>query len=63
MKAGIWKWAPILAFAIAIPGYAGDTAKPLVVASQGSFFVGGETKTSKALSGSTTGPGAGVEAT
>ena len=61
MKAGIWKWAPIWALAIAIRGYAGDTAKPLVVASQGSFFVGGETKTSKALSGSTTGPGAGVE--
>jgi pimeloyl-ACP methyl ester carboxylesterase len=61
MKAGIWKWAPILALAMTIPSYAGDEAKPLVVASQGSFFVGGETKTSKELSGSTTGPGAGVE--
>ena len=41
--------------------YGGENAKPLVVGSQGSFFVGGETKTSKEFSGSTTGPGAGVE--
>lgn len=57
MKAGIW----ILAICTTIAGYAGEAAKPLVLASQGSFFVGGETKTSKELSGSTTGPGAGVE--
>ena len=61
MKAGIRTWALTVAVAAAIPSYAGDTAKPLVVASQGSFFVGGETKTSKELSGSTTGPGAGTE--
>src|SRR3984957_9504685 len=60
MKSGIWKWVPAIALA-AMAAYAGDSAKPLVVASQGSFFVGGESKTSKELSGSTTGPGAGVE--
>jgi pimeloyl-ACP methyl ester carboxylesterase len=38
---------------------AGDTSKPLVIESQGSFFVGGETKTSSELTGATTGPGAG----
>ncbi len=55
------KWALIAAVSMVIPSYAAETAKPLVVASQGSFFVGGETKTSKDLSGSTTGPGAGLE--
>ena len=58
MKAVICTWAVMVA-AATISGYAGE--KPLVLASQGSFFVGGETKTSKNLSGSTTGPGAGVE--
>ena len=61
MQAAISRWALIAAVCMVIPGYAAETAKPLVVASQGSFFVGGETKTSKELSGSTTGPGAGLE--
>src|SRR5271154_4898366 len=61
MRSTIATWALMLAASTAIPSYAGETAKPLVVASQGSFFVGGETKTSKELSGSTTGPGAGLE--
>src|SRR6202167_4423893 len=61
MKATLLTWTAILAVSTTIQAYAGENAKPLVVASQGSFFVGGETKTSKALSGSTTGPGAGVE--
>src|SRR5580704_3207461 len=61
MKAGFLASSSIVVIAAAIPLYAGDAAKPLVLASQGSFFVGGETKTSKELSGSTTGPGAGVE--
>jgi pimeloyl-ACP methyl ester carboxylesterase len=60
MQATISRWALIAAVSLTA-GYAADTAKPLVVASQGSFFVGGETKTSKELSGSTTGPGAGLE--
>ena len=51
----------VLAILTTFPIYAADAAKPLVLASQGSFFVGGETKTSKQLAGSTTGPGAGVE--
>ncbi|HEX5227602.1 MAG TPA: hypothetical protein VFW44_07820 [Bryobacteraceae bacterium] len=38
---------------------AGDASKPLVIASQGSFFVGGETKNSSELTGATQGPGAG----
>ncbi len=61
MKAGIWTGTLILAVAAAIPDYAGESAKPLVVGSQGSFFVGGQIKTSKQLSGSTAGPGGGVE--
>src|SRR5580704_16282224 len=61
MKAGFLASSSIVVIAAAIPLYAGDAAKPLVLASQGSFFVGGESKTSKELSGSTTGPGAGVE--
>jgi hypothetical protein len=61
MKAALSKWILILAVSTTIPSHAGETTKPLVVASQGSFFVGGETKTSKELSGSTTGPGAGLE--
>jgi pimeloyl-ACP methyl ester carboxylesterase len=61
MKACFCAWVSILAVMTTAPGYAAETAKPLVVASQGSFFVGGETKTSKELSGSTTGPGAGLE--
>ena len=59
IKTGICTCAVILTAATTI--YAGETPKPLVLASQGSFFVGGETKTSKDLSGSTNGPGAGVE--
>jgi hypothetical protein len=58
MKTVICTWLVLLAASI-MPGLGAD--KPLVVASQGSFFVGGETKTSKDLSGSTTGPSAGVE--
>jgi hypothetical protein len=60
MKPGVWIGIMACAMAAA-PAFAGDSAKPLVLASQGSFFVGGETKTSKELSSSTTGPGAGVE--
>jgi hypothetical protein len=44
---------------MALPGVAADASKPLVLASQGSFFVGGETKTSKYLSGNPNGPGGG----
>src|ERR1700733_1682964 len=61
MKTALLTWIAILAISTTIRAYAGENAKPLVVGSQGSFFVGGETKTSKELSGSTTGPGAGVE--
>jgi pimeloyl-ACP methyl ester carboxylesterase len=61
MKACFCAWASILTVMTMAPSYAGETAKPLIVASQGSFFVGGETKTSRELSGSTTGPGAGLE--
>jgi hypothetical protein len=61
MQTAISRWALTAAVSLMTSGYAADTAKPLVVASQGSFFVGGETKTSKELSGSTTGPGAGLE--
>jgi hypothetical protein len=61
MKVSFCAWASVLCAATMAPVFAADTPKPLVVASQGSFFVGGETKTSKELSGSTTGPGAGVE--
>jgi pimeloyl-ACP methyl ester carboxylesterase len=59
MKMTSWPWAAILAAVATIPSYAGEAAKPLVLASQGSFFVGGETKTSKELNASSTGPGAG----
>src|SRR5262245_45725567 len=55
MKALHWKSILILAVAIAIPGFGqnknengkrrDDLKKPLVIASQGSFFVGGESKT------------------
>ena len=38
----------------------GDASKRLVIESQGSFFVGGETKNSGELTGATTGPGAGA---
>jgi pimeloyl-ACP methyl ester carboxylesterase len=61
MRAALLTWTAILAVSTTIQAYAGENAKPLVVGSQGSFFVGGETRTSKELSGSTTGPGAGVE--
>jgi len=59
MKTRGWPWASILAVVAAIPGHAGETPKPLVLASQGSFFLGGETKTSKQLNANTAGPGAG----
>lgn len=61
MKAGTWAGTLSLVVAAALPSLAGEAAKPLLLASQGSFFVGGETKTSRELSGSTTGPGAGQE--
>ena len=51
----------ILAAVTMLPSYAGDSSKPLVIESQGSFFVGGESKTSKELSANTAGPGAGDE--
>jgi len=44
---------------MALPSSTVAQSKPLVLASQGSFFVGGESKTSKELTSSTTGPGAG----
>jgi len=56
MRTILWALAAVAAM---IPGYGGEAAKPLVLASQGSFFVGGETKTSKQLNANTTGPGAG----
>jgi pimeloyl-ACP methyl ester carboxylesterase len=59
MKAAFFAGASI--FMMVTAASAAEKATPLIVASQGSFFVGGETKTSKELSGSTTGPGAGVE--
>ena len=49
----------ILATVTMLPSYAGESSKPLVIESQGSFFVGGESKTSKELSANTAGPGAG----
>lgn len=39
--------------------YGAEPSKPLVLASQGSFFVGGETKSSEYLSGNPNGPGGG----
>jgi hypothetical protein len=59
MKAYLSSWALVLMAGTALPSFAGETSKPLVIESQGSFFVGGETKASAALSASTTGPGAG----
>ena len=56
MKAHLSRWSLILAVVTALPGYAGEGTKPLVLASQGSFFVGGESKTSKELNSNTTGP-------
>jgi len=44
---------------MAFPSIGMAQSQPLVLASQGSFFVGGESKTSKELTSSTTGPGAG----
>jgi pimeloyl-ACP methyl ester carboxylesterase len=55
MKAHFSSWGLILA-AITLPSYAGDSQKPLVIESQGSFFVGGE---SRQLAPNTTGPFAG----
>ena len=60
MKAHSLGWGMIFAAVITLPGKAGEPSKPLVLASQGSFFVGGETKNSSALSANTTGPGAGA---
>jgi pimeloyl-ACP methyl ester carboxylesterase len=59
MKAYFSSWALIFAAGATFPGYAAESSKPLVIESQGSFFVGGESKTSKELSASTNGPGAG----
>src|SRR6185437_16874517 len=43
-------WVPaILASALAVPQFAAGSKKPLVIADQGSFFVGGEVKSSAAL--------------
>jgi pimeloyl-ACP methyl ester carboxylesterase len=59
MKPQFSTWAAILAAATMLPSYAGESSKPLVIESQGSFFVGGESKTANALSANTAGPGAG----
>jgi hypothetical protein len=59
MKTYLSSFALVLMAGTALPSFAAETSKPLVIESQGSFFVGGETKTSTALSASTTGPGAG----
>ncbi|MGP0075450.1 MAG: hypothetical protein ACLPWF_26340 [Bryobacteraceae bacterium] len=59
MKPYFSSCALILAAVMAQPSYAADSSKPLVIASQGSFFVGGESKNSKELSANATGPGAG----
>jgi pimeloyl-ACP methyl ester carboxylesterase len=59
MKANFSTWAVILAAATTLPSYAAESSKPLVIESQGSFFVGGETKTSKELNANANGPGAG----
>jgi hypothetical protein len=59
MKANSTNWALIVGAVIALPGYAAESSKPLVIESQGSFFVGGETKTSGELNANTNGPGAG----
>jgi len=49
----------LILVALAVTVYASDAGKPLVLSSQGSFFVGGETKTSKDLNANANGPGAG----
>ena len=50
---------PVALIVMAFPSTGMAQSKPLVLASQGSFFVGGESKTSKELTSSTSGPGAG----
>lgn len=59
MKLQHWKWSLFLIAAMTLPGYAADSTKPLTIAEQGSFFVGGETKTSSELSSNPRGPGGG----
>jgi hypothetical protein len=59
MKAYFSNWALVLAAVTTLPSYAAEASKPLVIESQGSFFVGGETKTSKELNANAAGPGAG----
>ncbi len=59
MKAQHCKWGVILAAMATLPVYAADSPKPLTIAEQGSFFVGGETKTSSELSSNPRGPGGG----
>jgi len=49
----------ILAALVLAPVYAAESSKPLVIESQGSFFVGGERKNSRELSANPAGPGAG----
>ena len=55
VRARVSTSCPILAVA-ALFGCAGEQPKPLLLAAQGSFFVGGETKTSNELSASTKAP-------
>ncbi len=59
MKIHSLGWGMTCAVLMTFSLRAADSSKPLVLASQGSFFVGGETKTSKELSSNPTGPGAG----
>lgn len=59
MKVQNWKWSLFVAAVMTLPGYAADSAKPLTIAEQGSFFVGGETKNSDELSSNPGGPGGG----
>ena len=59
MKAHVLSWGLFATLWMVLPGCAADASKPLVLASQGSFFVGGETKTSQYLSGNPNGPGGG----
>jgi hypothetical protein len=60
MKALVFSSCALMAAGwIALPGYAADSSKPLTLASEGSFFVGGETKTSPYLSSNPNGPGGG----
>jgi pimeloyl-ACP methyl ester carboxylesterase len=59
MQAYFASWVLILAAGTTLPSYAAEPPKPLVIESQGSFFVGGETKTSKELNANASGPGAG----